>query len=356
MSGLKDTYQRTIDYMRVSITDRCNLRCVYCMPPNGLRPIEHKEILRYEEIVRVLKIAAANGVSKIRITGGEPLVRKNIFYLIQEIKNIDGIDDLSLSTNGILLGKYAEGLAAAGLDRVNVSLDSLRPDRYRTITKGGDIGAVLRGIKAAEKAGLSPVKINMVPIRGLNEDEITDFARMTLDTPYQVRFIEFMPLGVQKLWRSERVVSAEDARSVVEDIGSLTPVRLKKSGPARYFRFAGAAGVLGFISPISNHFCGECNRLRLTADGKLRPCLFSETEIDLRSVLRSGAPDNEIERLIKLSVAAKPQGHNIRIKDLFTPAHSSVTDMQRMGDTDLGEVDLRTPVSPHQRPMSSIGG
>jgi GTP 3',8-cyclase len=356
MSGLKDTYQRTIDYMRVSVTDRCNLHCLYCMPPNGLRPIEHKEILRYEEIIRVLKIAAANGVGKIRITGGEPLVRKNIIYLVQQIKNIDGIDDLSLSTNGILLGDYAEELAAAGLDRVNVSLDSLRPDRYRTITKGGDIKAVLKGIKAAEKAGLAPVKINMVPIRGLNEDEITDFARITLDTPYQVRFIEFMPLGAHKFWRSERVVSAEDARSVVEKIGSLTPVRQKKSGPARYFRFDGGAGVLGFISPISNHFCGECNRLRLTADGKLRPCLFSETEIDLRSVLRSGAPDDEIERLIKLSVAAKPQGHNIRIKDLFPTAHSSITEMQKMGETGPEEIDLRTPESFHKRPMSRIGG
>ncbi|MEW6162590.1 MAG: GTP 3',8-cyclase MoaA [Nitrospirota bacterium] len=315
MSGPKDNYQRTINYLRVSITDRCNLRCIYCMPSEGLIPIEHKEILRYEEIVRIVRIAAGIGVRKVRITGGEPLVRKNATYLIASIRNIGGIEDLSLTTNGVLLEQYAKGLAEAGLERVNISLDSLRPDRYKEITRGGDINSVLRGIEAAEEAGLRPIKINMVPIRGLNNDEIGEFAKMTLKVPYQVRFIEFMPFGIEDMWRPEKFISTDEIKSIAERIGPLTPVKLRKSGPARYFRFDGASGVVGFISPLSNHFCGECNRLRLTADGKLRPCLFSETEIDLKPALRGGAPDDEIRRLIKLSIEVKPEGHNIRIQN-----------------------------------------
>ena len=314
---LTDRYRRTIDYMRVSVTDRCNLRCLYCMPSEGLLPIEHKEILRYEEIVRVLKVAAGVGVKRIRITGGEPLARKNIPYLVRSIRNIDGINDLSLTTNGTLLERYAVELADAGLDRVNISLDSLKSDRYRKITRGGDIDTVFRGVEAARKAGLVPVKINMVPIRGLNDDEITDFAKMTFGSPYQIRFIEFMPIGRQDLWKPERFVPVEEIRTIVEKAGRLEPVNLRKSGPARYFRFDGAAGVIGFISPLSNHFCGECNRLRLTADGKLRPCLFSETEIDLKPALRSDAPDSEIERLIRLSIEVKPEGHNIKWQDVY---------------------------------------
>ena len=315
MIELKDNYQRTINYLRISITDRCNLRCIYCMPSKGLPPIEHKDILRYEEIVRILRIAVNIGVTKIRITGGEPLVRKNITYLVSSIKNIEGIKDLSLTTNGVLLEQYAEELAYAGLDRVNISLDSLIPDRYREITRGGDIDIVLKGIEAAQRAALIPIKINMVPIRGINDDEIQEFAKITLKAPYQVRFIEFMPFGTEKMWRPEKFIPSEEIKSIVEHIGPLTPVKLRKSGPAQYFRFDGATGVVGFISPLSNHFCRECNRLRLTADGKLRPCLFSETEIDLKPALRGSTPDAEIERLIKLSIEAKPDGHNIRIQD-----------------------------------------
>jgi cyclic pyranopterin phosphate synthase len=311
MNILKDGFQRVIDYMRISITDRCNLRCIYCMPSGGIKPVEHKEILRYEEIIRILKIAVNIGVKKIRITGGEPLMRRNVTYLIALINDIAGIEDLSLTTNGVLLEQHAEELTKAGLSRVNVSLDSFKPDRYREITRGGDIDLVLKGLKAAERVGLAPIKINMVPIRGLNDDEIEEFAKITLKAPYQVRFIEFMPFNVKGIKWPEKYISVDEIKSIVEGIGHLTPVKLRKSGPARYFRFDGAIGVIGFISPLSNHFCGECNRLRLTADGKLRPCLFSETEIDLKSALRSGAPDDEIERLIKLSIEIKPQGHNI---------------------------------------------
>ena len=324
---LKDTFDRVIDYMRISITDRCNLRCLYCMPEKGLKLFEHREILTYEEIVRVVGIAASLGVRKIRLTGGEPLIRKNITFLIRSLRAIKGIDDISLTTNGILLEKYAEGLAASGLHRINVSLDTLKPERYREITRGGDISLVLKGIEAAEAAGLLPVKINMVPIRRLNDDEISDFARMTLKTPRHVRFIEFMPIGSRDFWEDDRYLPTYEIRRTVEQIYPLMPVRARKNGPARYFRIVDAAGVIGFISALTHHFCGDCNRLRLTADGRLRPCLFSETEIDLKPALRKQPSDREIERLLQLAIRVKPEGHNIDHRnDLF-----SLKNMSRIG-------------------------
>lgn len=308
---LVDKYRRLIDYLRISITDRCNLRCVYCMPKGGVSLVEHKEILTYEEIVRVVRIAASLGVRKIRITGGEPLARKNVTYLFSALKGIEGIEDISLTTNGVLLEQYAADLANAGLNRVNVSLDSLRPERYEEITRGGDISRATRGIEAAAKAGLMPLKINMVPIRGFNNDEIEEFARLTLTTPYHVRFIEFMPIGARDFWTKENHVSADEVKAIVGKIGPLLPVRLRRNGPARYFRFENAPGVIGFISALTHHFCDECNRLRITADGKLRPCLFSETEIDLKPALRTLQSDLEIERLLRLSIEVKPEGHDI---------------------------------------------
>lgn len=311
---LRDRCNRIIDYMRVSVTDRCNLRCIYCMPAEGVKPLEHKEILTYEEIVRVVRVAAGLGIKKIRITGGEPLARKGIAFLISSIREIEGIKDISLTTNGILLEKYAEELAHAGLNRVNVSLDTMRPDRYREITRGGDITQVLRGIEKAEGAGLVPIKINMVPIRGFNDDEIEEFARLTLNKDYHIRFIEFMPIGAKDLWSEKGYIPNDEIRSIVEKIGPLSPVKMRKMGPARYFRFNSAPGVIGFISAITHHFCGDCNRLRITSDGKIRPCLFSETEIDLKPALRglsSHESDKEIERLLRLSVVIKPEGHHI---------------------------------------------
>ncbi len=308
---LRDNFHRTIDYLRISITDRCNLRCIYCMPAEGVRPIEHKEILTYEEITRIVRVASELGVRKVRITGGEPLSRKNVTFLVSSIRKIHGIEDLSLTTNGVLLANYAKGLAEAGLNRVNISLDSLRPERYREITRGGEIGKVMAGIEAAEKARLVPVKINMVPVRGLNDDEIEEFARITLHTPYHVRFIEFMPIGARDFWSEEKYVSTDEIRTAVERIGPLFPVRIRKTGPARYFRFEKAVGVLGFISALTHHFCDDCSRLRLTSDGKLRPCLFSETEIDLKPALRNQSSDSELERLLRLSIEVKPEGHSI---------------------------------------------
>lgn len=324
---LRDTFERVIDYMRISITDRCNLRCVYCMPENGVKLFEHKDILTYEEIIRVAEIAASLGVRKIRLTGGEPLIRKNISYLIASLKSIKGIEDISLTTNGILLEKYATGLADSGLNRINISLDTLRPDRYREITRGGDITPVLRGIDAAEKAGLLPIKINMVPIRNLNDDEIPDFAAMTLTTLRHVRFIEFMPIGSRDLWSDERYISTDELRKTVEKIAPLTAVRLRKNGPAKYFRLQGASGVIGFISALTHHFCSDCNRLRLTADGRLRPCLFSETEIDLKPALRMQPSDREVERLLRLAIEVKPEGHKIDQRDDL----SSLKNMSRIG-------------------------
>ncbi len=311
MRPIHDKYNRIIDYMRISVTDRCNLRCVYCMPSEGIKPLRHKDILRYEEIVRVVTIAAKLGVNKIRITGGEPLVRKNLSFLIAAIHNIEGIEDISLTTNGLLLRKHVRELVSAGLNRVNVSLDSFSPAKYREITGGGDINNVLEGIHEARQAGLSPVKINMVPIRGVNDDEIEVFAKLTMKTPLHVRFIEFMPIGASATWSEEKYISSEEIKRRVSSVAPMHPVKLRRSGPARYYRFEHAPGVVGFISPITHHFCRSCNRLRLTSEGKLRPCLFSETEIDLKSAIRGGDSDEEIERLIRLSVEIKPKGHTI---------------------------------------------
>jgi len=311
MDVITDKYSRIIDYMRISITDRCNLRCIYCMPSDGIRPIDHKNILSYEEIIRIVKIAAGLGVRKVRFTGGEPLTRKNLSYLIASVNDIDGIEDISLTTNGLLLKKYASQLSKAGLKRVNVSLDSFRAERYKAITRGGKIEDVFEGIQEAEKCEMTPVKINMVPIRGFNDDEIEEFAQLTLKKECHVRFIEFMPIGAKEIWGHEKYISTDEIKERVSAIAQLAPVKIRKSGPARYFRFEGAPGVVGFISPITHHFCNTCNRLRLTSDGKLRPCLFSETEIDLRSSIRYGASDEEIERLLRLAVEIKPPGHSI---------------------------------------------
>lgn len=347
MTPLKDNFFRVIDYLRISITDRCNLRCVYCMPTGGIAVAGHEDILRYEEIILIARIAAGLGVRKVRLTGGEPLTRKNVSFLISELKKIKGIEDLSMTTNGILLEKYAAEIAAAGLDRVNVSIDSFKPDTYNRITGGGSLEKVMRGLAAAVRAGLGPVKINMVPIRGINDEEIKDFAALTLESNYHVRFIEFMPSGSIDLWSPEKYIPVDEIRKTIEGIAPLTPVRARKNGPSKYFRLQGAKGVIGFISAVTHHFCGDCNRLRLTADGKLRPCLFSETEIDLRSAIRSGAPDTEIERLLRLSVSVKPQGHNIGKNNEKGGPHGTLT---------VAEYGSRISEKKDKRPMSRIGG
>jgi cyclic pyranopterin phosphate synthase len=318
-----DAYNRPISYLRISVTDRCNLRCVYCMPPEGVPSRSHEEILRYEEIKTIVRAAAELGVSKVRLTGGEPLVRLGIVDLVRMLADIPGIDDLAMTTNGILLSHYAADLAAAGLQRVNVSLDTLRPERFRHITRCGRMENVLDGMEAAREAGLKPIKINTVVIRGMNDDEVIDLARKTAAAAWNVRFIELMPVGISPMpvgngvlttggWR-ERVVTAGEIRRQIESaLGALEPARMSAgNGPARYYRLPRAEGTLGFITPISEHFCYQCNRLRLTADGQLRPCLLSDQEIDLRTPLRQGASVEQIKKLLLQGIGSKPMQHHL---------------------------------------------
>ena len=298
MTGLSDSFQRPINYLRISVTDRCNLRCVYCMPDQGIALLPHSEILRYEEILAVAQAAAALGVNKLRLT-----------ELVRMLSQVEGIDDIALTTNGVLVRKYATSLREAGLKRVNVSLDTLKRDRYQQITRYGRLDDVLDGIEAAKEAGLGPVKVNMVVMQGTNDDEVLDFARLTLNDGWHVRFIELMPFS------TDDHLSFIATREIKERLLSLGPLETcltsHGNGPAQYFRFPEAKGTVGFISPISEHFCFNCNRLRLTADGKLRPCLLSDYEMDLKNPLRNEASIEELKELIRQAVAAKPHRHHL---------------------------------------------
>ena len=310
MTGLADSFNRPVNYLRVSVTDRCNLRCLYCMPADGISLLSHNEILTYEEIYTIAKAAAALGINKLRLTGGEPLVRKNLSRLISTLAEIEGIDDISLTTNGVLLENIAEELKEAGLKRINISLDSLRSDRYQKITQSDKLEDVFKGIQAARQVGLSPIKTNTVVIRNTNDDEILDFARMTIDEDWHVRFIEYMPF--KSNGQDGKLVPVSEMMQVIEDLGELKPTFPEGVGPAKYYRLPSALGTMGFISPVSEHFCKACNRLRLTAEGKLRPCLFSDFEIDLRGPLRNGAGIDELKQLIKEAVSCKPEGHKLK--------------------------------------------
>ena len=310
MTKLADSFHRPINYLRVSVTDRCNLRCVYCMPPEGISLMPHGDILRYEEICLVAKAAAELGITKLRLTGGEPLVRAGLTDLVAMLAKIKGIDDISMTTNGVLLGRYAVELKKAGLHRVNISLDSLRPERFHKITRMGKLDDVLKGIEAAKEVGLNPVKINMVVIRGTNDDEISHFALLTVSDAWHVRFIEFMPF-MEKGKKNRFLVPVSEMMERIEALGKLEPSLPNGAGPAKYYRLSGAKGTIGFISPVTECFCQACNRLRLTADGRLRPCLFSDDEVDLRGPLRQGATVEDIKHLIRQAVASKPEKHKL---------------------------------------------
>ncbi|RJQ53899.1 MAG: GTP 3',8-cyclase MoaA [Nitrospiraceae bacterium] len=305
---MQDSYNRTIDYLRISITDKCNLKCVYCKPKASLKHFSGSEVLTSEEIIRLVRIAHKYGVKKVRLTGGEPLMRKDVVQLISSIKRI-GIPDLSLTTNGIMLADLAEDLKKAGLDRVNISLDSMNAERFKTITNGGDLDRVLKALDAAEKNGFSPVKINIVPIRGFNDDEIISFASLTLSKDYHIRFIEFMPVGCNEIWEKGKCISAAEVIERISTLGELTHLEFKGKGPSRNYQLKGARGIIGVISPITDHFCKFCNRLRLTADGKIRPCLFSNVEIDVRTPMKNGATDEEIDKLFCHAIEVKPERH-----------------------------------------------
>ena len=310
MTGLYDSWQRQINYLRISVTDHCNLNCVYC----SAGPVPHlprSEILSYEEIQRLVRVAASLGITKVRLTGGEPLVRPDLVVLVRMVSQIEGIDDVSLTTNGILLGQYAAELKKAGLDRVNVSLDTLRADRFQRITGQAQLNEVLAGIDAANRVGLQPVKINMVVMRGINDDEVVDFARMTVDPGWHVRFIEFMPLGTSE-GEALQTVSTREIQEQILTLGKLEPYTGKTgNGPARYYRLPGAKGTIGFISPMTEHFCHSCNRLRLTADGQLRPCLLDDDEVNLKEALRHGASTERLKELIQKAVAIKRERHHL---------------------------------------------
>lgn len=316
MGELVDGFGRTITYMRVSVTDKCNLRCVYCMPEEGIKPRTHDEMLSVEEFARVVRIASMLGISRVRITGGEPLARKGVVALVRAVAAVPGIRDVSMTTNATMLEPMADELASAGLARVNISLDSLRADTYAGLTRRGDLASALAGILAAERAGLRPIKLNAVVLRGINSDEIESLAALTQKHRWDVRFIEFMPFwGNGGLYGQEYVVTINEIRRRVLALGAVRTAGQGDAGPASYLRLRGALGQVGFISRDGDEFCGSCNRIRLTADGMFRPCLLSETTIDVRTALRSGADDDTIADLIRRAVAAKPESGKIRGAD-----------------------------------------
>jgi cyclic pyranopterin phosphate synthase len=321
MTGLADSFNRPINYLRISVTDRCNLRCVYCLPPEGVPLLPHDDILSYEEIATFVRAASALGISKVRLTGGEPLVRAELPRLVAMLSRIETIDDISLTTNGTLLAAHARDLKAAGLRRVNVSLDSLRPERFAAITRQGRLEQVLQGIEKARECGLEPVKVNVVVMDGINDDEVLDFARLSITDGWHVRFIELMPFGgdnpplAHSTGRAPsplRFVPAERIMRLLEGMGRLQPsLPPAGNGPARYYRFRGSKGTIGFITPVSEHFCFNCNRLRLTADGKLRPCLLSDLEVDVRQHLRQGASVEALGQVITEAIKDKPRQHQL---------------------------------------------
>jgi cyclic pyranopterin phosphate synthase len=306
--AMRDGFGRRIEYLRISVTDKCNLRCVYCMPEEGLPWLRREEILRYEEIAELVRVMAGMGLRRVRLTGGEPLVRRDLPRLARMIRAVPGIEDLALSTNAVLLAEQAEALRDAGVDRVNVSLDSLRPERIDAISRRpGSAEAVFAGLAAAERAGFAPIKVNCVVMRGRNDDEVADFAAVTRERPWHVRFIEVMPTGDNLGVSRDEYVSADEILERVREVGDLQPVAGPAgNGPARYHAFPGAAGTVGVITPMSHNYCGDCNRMRLTADGQLRPCLFGDLHTDLRGPLRRGEP---VEPLVRETLRIKPERH-----------------------------------------------
>jgi cyclic pyranopterin phosphate synthase len=297
------------------------------MPPGGIQPLRHEDILRFEEIEEIVRYGIDWGIDKFRITGGEPLVRKGVAYLVKTLANLRGIRDLSMTTNGILLKDYARDLKNAGLQRINISLDSLDANKFKRITRVGKLSLVLDGIEEALKRSLKPVKINVVVMKGINDDEVLDFARLSLNRPLHIRFIEYMPVGKTRIFASEKrtriganregthpfeFVSASIIKERLRELGELVPAKVKGGGPAKNFRFEKSLGTIGFITPMSEHFCATCNRLRLTADGKLYPCLFSDYGIDIKTPLRTGAGYREIRELFEEALKNKPEKHSIK--------------------------------------------
>lgn len=321
---LLDSFGRLHNNLRISVTDRCNIRCFYCMPADDVQFMDRSELLSFEEIERFVRIAVPLGINKLRLTGGEPLVRRDLTKLVAKLASVPGIQDIGLTTNGILLADQAQPLFDAGLRRINVSLDALTPDKFKKFTRREGFEQVIEGIKAAQRAGFDPVKINAVSVRGLTEEEIVPFGHFARDLGVEVRFIEYMPLDADNLWEREKVLFA---REIIDTLSaSIMPLKPidgdvpGHGGPAQDFVFEDGVGRIGFIASVSQPFCMSCNRIRLTADGKLRNCLFSLEETDIRSLLRGDADDTQIVDAIRTSVAAKKEGHEINTARFIQPS------------------------------------
>ncbi len=315
---MRDKFDREINYLRVSITDRCNLHCNYCRPKEGISLIGHDDILRYEEIIRIVSLAVKMGLIKVRVTGGEPLVRRGFIDFLAVLRKIKGLQDISLTTNGILLEEFAEEIFNTGIHRINISLDSLDHAKYSYITNGGNLNNVLRGIAKAEEVGFSPIKINTVAIKNFNDDEVFAFAQLAKDKPFQVRFIELMPVGHDNSNYGEDYLPITQLMKKISshyELEQLSGKKNKSDGPAKIYKIKGGRGEIGFINPVSNHFCSTCNRLRLTADGKLRVCLLKDEEIDLKKALRENCNDMELEKLIREAILLKPKHHDLACTD-----------------------------------------
>jgi len=334
--ALVDMFSRTISYLRLSLTDRCNLKCMYCVSEDEregcVAKLGQDELLTYEELLRVVRVAVEMGISKLRLTGGEPLVRKNVLHFIAQLATIPGLDDIRITTNGVLLAGCARELYNAGVKKINISLDTLRKERFASITGVDCFDRVWQGIEKALAVGFAPIKLNMVVMRDINDDELVDFAKLSQKMPLQVRFIEFMPIGDSSRWNKSTYMSSDEIMARFRDMGELIPLeRQQADGPARVFRLGeNAAGTLGFISPISHHFCDKCNRLRLTSEGRLRSCLLHDRETDLKAVLRGGCDDADIRATLLEAIANKPKGHQMaeRLKEEGADCHGR---MSRIG-------------------------
>jgi cyclic pyranopterin phosphate synthase len=320
---LVDGHGRTIADLRVSVTDRCNFRCQYCMPAEGLPWLDREEILHFDEIARIVALLAEMGVCDVRLTGGEPLVRRDFPVLAGMLATVQGVYDLSVTTNGFLLERDAEALVRAGVNRFNVSIDSLQRDRFYAMTRRDALPQVLRGIEAlAAFPEAHPIKVNAVALRGFTEDEVLPFARFAREHPYEVRFIEFMPLDADHAWEPDAVLPGAETRALIDAVHPLEPEPREPSATARVYRFADGRGRIGFINPVSEPFCGDCNRIRITADGRLRTCLFSLNETDLRGPLRAGATDDDLEEIVRAAVWRKELKHRVNEPGFIQPART----------------------------------
>jgi len=320
---LIDKYNRHLNYLRISVTDRCNLRCIYCLPSGYIPKLAHSDILSYEEILRIVRIGVGLGISKVRITGGEPLVRKGIYDFLKKLSEIRELEDISLTTNGVLLKNNIEKIRDAGIKRINISLDTLKPEKFKKITGYDAFYQVWEGIMQAHQAGFYPIKINVVAMKGINDDEFKDIAGLSFDYPFHIRFIEYMQMGNTEFTKknSECEILAPEIMERISSLGRLNPVeksdkcKISHDGPADRYKFEGAKGEIGFIHALSHHFCHKCNRLRLTASGHIRTCLLSDHQTDIKTLLRKGCSDNELAELFIQAVAFKPMQHNLSVKE-----------------------------------------